>query len=69
MAKQNRATVREARNAKKEETGRVIEGKFEESRRIIPLVAKNDAQRKALKAFEEKQLVVLSGSAEGELRL
>ena len=63
MAKRNQAAVREARNSKKEETGRVIEGKFEESRRIIPLVAKNDAQRKALKAFEEKQLVVLSGSA------
>ena len=63
MAKRNQAAVREARNTKKEETGRVIEGKFEESRRIIPLVAKNDAQRRALKAFEEKQLVVLSGSA------
>lgn len=44
---------------------RVIKEKFLEEReaRIIPLVAKNDSQKKALKAFTEKQLVILSGSA------
>ena len=63
MAKRNQAAVREARNTKKEETGRIIHEKFEEGRKVIPLTAKNESQRQALKAFEEKQLVVLSGSA------
>lgn len=35
----------------------------ERSARILPLVAKSQAQKKALAAFMEQQLVVLSGSA------
>lgn len=42
---------------------RPIKTKFQEER-IIPLLqAKNESQRKALKAFTQKQVVVLSGSA------
>ena len=65
--KRNQKQVVEDRWEKKEEKGRVIKDKFEEERavRVLPLVAKNEAQKKALKAFAEKQLVVLSGSADG----
>lgn len=65
MAKQSQQMVKNARMARKAETGRVIKEKFIEDRikSIKPLYAKNDNQRKALKAFTEKQLIVLSGSA------
>lgn len=63
MTKRNRQAVQKARQEKKEAVGRVVKGKFEETRKIIPLKAKNESQRQALKAFEEKQLVVLSGSS------
>lgn len=63
MTKRNRQAVQQARQEKKEAVGRVVKGKFEETRKIIPLKAKNESQRQALKAFEEKQLVVLSGSS------
>lgn len=44
---------------------RVIKPKFVEERqsRVVPLAAKTESQKKALKAFTEKQLVILSGSA------
>lgn len=63
--KRNQDVVREGRHAKKAQVGRVIEEKFEEERqaRVLPLVAKSDAQKDALKAFTEKQLVILSGTA------
>lgn len=63
--KRNQDVVRDNRQAKKSSVGRVIEPKFDEERqaRVLPLVAKSDAQRDALKAFTEKQLVVLSGTA------
>lgn len=46
-----------------EGTGRILQDKFAEQRKIKPLEAKNDNQRKAFKAFPLKQLVLLSGSA------
>lgn len=63
MAKRTRKSVRDNKVAKKEETGRVINPKFEEERKIRPIVAKNDSQRLALQAFKDKQLVLLSGSS------
>lgn len=65
MAKQSQQTVKNARMAKKAATGRVIKEKFVEDRlkAIKPLHAKNENQKKALKAFTESQLVVLAGSA------
>lgn len=46
-------------------TEKVVKPKFVEERinKIVPLTAKTESQKKALKAFSEKQLVVLSGSA------
>lgn len=45
--------------------GKVIKEKFQEERirRIVPLTAKTDNQRLALKAFTEKQMIVMPGSA------
>lgn len=67
MAKQNRQAVQDRRNAKKEGLSRqeVQPQKFQEERKakIIPLVAKNENQKKALRALTEKQCVVLSGSS------
>lgn len=65
MAKRSRRSVVNDRQERKEELGRVIKGKFMEDRQktIKPLHAKNESQKKALKAFTEKQLVVLAGSA------
>lgn len=65
MAKQSKQTVKNARMARKAATGRVIKDKFSEDRKksIKPLHAKNENQKKALKAFTDKQLVVLAGSA------
>lgn len=65
MTKRNQRQVVEDRWDKKSEKGRVIHEKFEEERavRVLPLVAKSEAQKKALHAFTEKQLVILSGSA------
>lgn len=65
MTKRNQDTVRDARQQKHAEKGREIKEKFIEERtvRVLPLLAKNEAQKKALKAFAEKQLIVLSGSA------
>lgn len=42
---------------------RPIKAKFQEERIIPLLTAKNESQRKALKAFTEKQVVILSGTA------
>lgn len=63
--KRNQKTVVEDRRSRKAEHGRVIDEKFQEERqaRVIPLLPKNEAQKKALKAFTEKQLILLSGSA------
>lgn len=63
--KRNQESVKESRQTKKASVGRIIEEKYQEERmaRVIPLKAKNEAQKEALKAFTEKQLVVLSGSA------
>ena len=63
--KRNQQKVVENRWEKKAETGRVVNEKFVEERtvKVIALQAKNEAQKQALKAFAEKQLVILSGSA------
>jgi phosphate starvation-inducible PhoH-like protein len=64
--KRNQESVKLARQEKKEGKGmRVVKEGFQEerTRAVIPLVAKSEAQKLALKAFTEKQLVVLSGSA------
>lgn len=65
MTKRNQDSVREARQQKHAEKGREIKEKFVEERavRVLPLVAKSEAQKQALKAFTEKQLVILSGTA------
>src|SRR5690606_30893090 len=63
--KRNNTSVRTAKAAKKEVVGRVVKEKFVEERKkaIQPLQAKGESQKAALKAFTEKKLVVLSGSA------
>jgi phosphate starvation-inducible PhoH-like protein len=64
--KRNQAQIVEDRWEKKlEKGGRTIKPTFEEERtgRVLPLMAKSDAQKDALKAFGEKQLVILSGTA------
>lgn len=65
MAKRNQGQVVDNRWEKKADKGRVVSPKFEGERRakVPPLIAKNEPQKEALKAFGEKQLVVLSGSA------
>ena len=65
MTKRSAKQVVDTRWEKKAEKGRVVNDKFEEQRtvRVLPLMAKNNAQRDALDAFTEKQLIVLSGSA------
>lgn len=62
--KRNQEAVKDARQSKKASVGRIIEEKYQEERmaRVIPLVAKTEAQKEALKAFTEKQLVVLRSS-------
>lgn len=65
--KRNQQQVVEDRWAKKSGKTRqeVQPQKFQEERtaKVIPLVAKNDNQKLALKAFTEKQCIVLSGSS------
>ena len=65
--KQNRQAVQDRRAAKKEKHSRqeVQPQKFQEERqaKVIPLVAKNENQKKALRSLAEKQCVVLSGSS------
>lgn len=65
VAKRNRQSVLTERVENKQEKGKVIKLKFEEERqrKISPLSAKNEPQKEALRAFNNKQLVVLSGSA------
>jgi len=62
MAKQNRATVREARNTKKEETGRIVREKF--SKEVQPAVkAKNPIQKEFLDALRTHDVVLFSAPA------
>tara|TARA_R100000541_G_C1897352_1_gene84116 strand:- start:109534 stop:110379 length:846 start_codon:yes stop_codon:yes gene_type:complete len=65
--KRNRHTVQDCKEAKKKHLGRdnIKNEKHKETRRqsVIPLSAKSDNQRKALRYFPEKQLTLLSGSA------
>ncbi len=42
---------------------KVIKAKFQEERKVLPIQAKNDFQRKVLKAFATKQIVVLLAPA------
>ena len=44
---------------------RVIKEKFIEQRKVPPLQARNDTQRKAFQAMSSKQLIVLEGAAGG----
>ena len=65
--KRTRYAVQQERQVKKQERGGRPEKKetfqAEREARIIPLTAKNAPQKAALAAFEEKQLIILSGSA------
>lgn len=66
--KRNKQMVKESRNQSKVERGcrqNVQAEKFQEARRnsIVPLTAKNENQKLALRAFTEKQLVGLFGSS------
>ena len=61
--KRVRKTKDDVRADKVNEGNRQIKEKFLEQRQIKPLQAKNERQRQALKAFTEKQCVVLSGSS------
>ena len=65
MTKRNKQSVREIKQNNKTKKGKVVAEKFVEERQrsIIPLKAQNDNQRKALKAFTDKQLVIQTGSA------
>lgn len=64
MAKQNRASVREARNTKKEETGRVLRPKFQDESYIAPPVqAKTEAQKEFLAALKTHDVVVFVAPA------
>lgn len=63
--KRNQRQVVEDRWAAKSEKGRVVKEAFQEERmaKVLPILAKSDAQKEALKAFTEKELIVLSGTA------
>lgn len=67
MAGRNRQDVLDRRREKKENKTRqeVQPTKYQEERkaRIIPITAKNDHQREALRAFVDKQCIILSGSS------
>lgn len=63
MAKQNRDKVISARMAKKSATGRVIKEKFEEERKPLPIVAKNENQKKYLHSLQFDTISVGKGSA------
>tara|TARA_Y100001956_G_scaffold81684_1_gene99990 strand:- start:41 stop:823 length:783 start_codon:yes stop_codon:yes gene_type:complete len=67
MPKRNRQQVQDRRDEKKEKFSKqeVKPQKFQEERkaRVIPLTAKNESQKKALKALSDKQCVVMSGSS------
>lgn len=52
-----------SRGKKNNGEGRIVKEKFEEQRKVRPLTAKSQNQKKAFRAFAEKQMVVLSGSA------
>ena len=63
MAKQNRDKVQNARMAKKAATGRVMKGKFEGERKVLPVVAKNENQKKYLHSLQFDTVSVGKGSA------
>ena len=67
MTGRNRQTVQDRRRDKKEGKSRqeVQPAKYQEERKacIVPLTAKNENQREALRAFVEKQCIILSGSS------
>ena len=64
MAKRNQAAVREARNTKKEETGRVLRPKFQEEGYIAPPVqAKTEAQKEFLAALKTYDVVAFIAPA------
>lgn len=68
MTKRNRQSITDARWAKKEATGSRMEvkpEKFQEERHrsVKPLIAQNENQKKTLKAFTNKQLIIQTGSA------
>lgn len=65
--KRNRSKVQDRRRKKKQDRSRqeVKPEKFQQERKaqVIPLTAQSDNQKKALKALDTKQCVVLSGSS------
>lgn len=64
MARNTRKQIEEqAANAQAPRKPRKEKFQEERQRSVIPLYAKNDAQREALAAFNNYQLIVLSGSA------
>ena len=65
MAKGTRNTARTRKLKVEQGLERTVSPKFSEQRKksIVPLVAKNDRQKQALKAFAHRQLTLLSGAA------
>jgi phosphate starvation-inducible PhoH-like protein len=65
MAKGSNNTPRTRKTKQEQGEVRQVAPKFQEQRKqsIKPLVAKNDRQKQALKAFSNRQLLVLSGAA------
>ena len=63
MAKQSKQTVKNARKARKAEKGRVIKDKFSEERKVLPIVAKNENQKKYLHSLQFDTVSVGKGSA------
>lgn len=61
--KQNRDSIKNARMAKKAATGRVMKEKFEEERKVLPVVAKNENQKKYLHSLQFDTVSVGKGSA------
>lgn len=63
MSKQNRDKVLDRRMAKKAATGRVLNPKFSEERTILPVLAKNENQKKYLHSLQFDTISVGKGSA------
>lgn len=63
MSKQNRDKVLDRRMAKKAATGRVLNPKFSGERTILPVLAKNENQKKYLHSLQFDTISVGKGSA------
>lgn len=63
MTKRNQQSIKRSRNDKRAEQGRIIEEKYQEQRRVPPLIPKNTRQAQALEYAATKQMIVLAGSS------